>query len=452
MQPTTVCWTETEQLALDLPEHWQVLGHYVPSITTPIENLPARLAEQLEEPLGRQGLSKLLAEAEKVALVVDDLTRPTPVAQLLRPVLAALEKAGLADDQVIGVVATGMHPPLSSEQLIFKVGPELARRFKWVQNDCRNLGKYAYLGKMDAKAATGAGTNGSLDVYLLKELAQADLIILFSSVSPHLQAGFGGGTKLVFPGCAHVATIGRLHRIGLNDDVAKLVGQHSAENRMRQAVEQAGLLLGSKVFSVSTLLDSTGRVCCLELGDPQQVQQRLSLACRRSFGLEVASQADVTIVSAYPRDYDILQAFKCIANIRMAAKEGAVIIGMMNLRVVGHLRVKLPFTIPTPLLQFILKLMEGPVAARLLGRFDKGLSPEAKFFARLGLDTIRRNRVLLYCPQLVKSGVKFPYIEVFDQLQPLWARTEKLLGRPKQVQVNIFAEGGTTYLKSVKHR
>ena len=448
MQPTTVRWTVNEHLNLDLPENWQVLGHYTPRVTPPIENLSAFLARRLEEPLGRQAFSKLLAKAGKIALVVDDLTRSTPAPQLLDPVLRAIQAAGISDDRLIGVVATGMHPPLSRDQLLSKVGPELVRRFQWIQNDYRSLDKYVYLGKTAGKSLAGPGRNGQLDVYLLKELAQADLIVLFSSVSPHLQAGFGGGAKLIFPGCADVRTIGPLHRIGLDGDVSRLVGQQPADNHMRSAVEQAVAFLGDKVFSVSTLLDSLGRVCHLELGDPLQAQQRLSLACERSFGIDLSDQADVAIVSAFPRDYDILQAFKSIANIRLAAKPGAVVVGMMNLAVVGHLRVKVPFTIPTGWLQFILKLMAGPVAARLLSRFDKALSPEARFFTRLGSDAIRRNRILLYCPQLVKSGIKFPYIEVFDRLPPLWLRVERLLGRPSRIQANIFPEGGTTFLKS----
>lgn len=237
MKPTTVRWTETEQLSLDLPEHWQVLGHYTPRVTAPIEDLSAQLADRLHKPLGRQALSKLLSKARKVTLVVDDLTRTTPVAQLLAPVAAALEKSGIPDDQVTGVVATGMHPSLSKEQLISKLGPEFTQRFKWVQNDYRQLAGYAHLGRTDLKAFADAGINGDLDVYLLKELEQADLIIMFSSVSPHLQAGFGGGSKLILPGCAHVATIGPLHKIGLNEDIAELVGQQATENRMRQGSE-----------------------------------------------------------------------------------------------------------------------------------------------------------------------------------------------------------------------
>ena len=442
MHPTTVRWTENEYLSLDLPEHWQVLGEFSPRTAKPIENLSSDLPQRLEHPLSGPALSSLLARAGSIALVIDDLTRQTPATLLLKPVLAAMQKAGIADDKVTGIVATGMHPHLNAQELTGKIGPDLARRFRWVQNHCRNLHRYDHLGTIDN------GSGKDLPVYVLKELAQADLIITISSVSPHLQAGFGGGSKLIFPGCAHVKTIGPLHRIGLKGNLSKLVGQQPQDNHMRRAVERALALLGKKVFSISAVLDSSAQVSALEVGQPGPVQQQLSLVCDRVFGLGITEQADVAIVSAFPRDYDILQAFKSIANTRMAAKENAIVVGMMNLRVVGHLRVKVPFTVPTSWLQFVLRQLDGQVATRLLSPLDKGLSPEAVFFARLGLDAIKRNRVLLYCPQLVNSGVKYPYIEVFAELPALWQRVEKLLGNPSRVTTNVFAQGGSSYLRS----
>ncbi|MCK4849875.1 MAG: DUF2088 domain-containing protein [Phycisphaerae bacterium] len=453
MPRTSVRWTDNEQLSLDLPDHWQVLGRYEPRATTAIEELPARLAQMLEEPIERPAFSKVSAGAQKVALVIDDLTRPTPAGELLGPVVAALEKAGISDEQVTGVVATGLHPPISREQLLSKIGGEFGRRFKWIQNDCRELDKYAYLGtvpegawaRRKISASGGTRTTRGLDVYVLKEVAQADLIVLFGSVSPHLQAGFGGGFKLVVPGCAHSRTIGRLHKIGLNGQVARLIGQQPAENCMRRAVEQAGQLLGGKAFSVNTLLDSSGRVCRLSVGDPQAVQEQLSLACEQKCGLAVDPTADVAIVSAFPRDYDLLQGLKCLVNTRMAARKGGILIGMMNLHSLGHLKLKVSFALPTGLFGWLLGLISPGSASAMLGRLDRELDAEAKFFIRLAVETLRRNRLLIYCPEMVRAAEKLPYVEIFDDLNRLWERTEKLLGRPRQVRVNVFAEGGTTY-------
>ncbi len=155
--------------------------------------------------------------------------------------------------------------------------------------------------------------------------------------------------------------------------------------------------------------------------------------------------ADVAIVSAFPRDYDLLQGLKCLVNTRMAARKGGIIIGMMNLRSVGHLKLKGFLPLPTGLFRWLLGLINPGSASAVLGRLDKGLDAEAKFFIRLGVETIRRNRLLIYCPEMVRAAEKLPYVEIFDDLRRLWERAEKLLGRPRQVRVNVFAEGGTTY-------
>ena len=455
MPKTSVRWTDKEQLTLDLPEHWQVLGRYSPRETSPIADVRAELARSLEKPTGRPAFSKLLSRAAKITLVIDDLTRVTPVQELMTPIVAALDKAGIEDHQVTGAVANGLHPTLTEEQLLSKVGSEFARRFKWVQNDCRCLDKYSRLGRLNPadfqhdkpSASAARSTDKGFDIYVLKELAEADLVVLLNSISPHVQAGFGGGLKLVLPGCAHAQTIGPLHKVGLDGNVERLVGQHPRHNLMRRAVEQAGKLFGKRVFSISTLLDSAGRVSDLGLGDPQQVQEQLSLTCEHKCGLEADNTADVAIVSAFPRDYDLLQGFKCVVNNRMAARPRGVLIGMMNLRSIGHLKLKMPFTLPTALLQMFLRMIDIGTASRLLGKLDKGLDPEAKFFMRLAMETISRNRVLLYCPELVKAGMQFPYTEAFDNQKALWKRADSLLGKPKRVRVNVFTVGGTTYPK-----
>ncbi len=440
MPRTSVRWTDNEHLSLDLPQHWQILGRYVPRTTTAIENLHAQLTQMLEKPTGRCAFSKFSAGAKKVALVIDDSTRPTPAGKMLGPIVAALEKAGISDEQITGVVATGLHPPMSREQLSDKVGSEFAKRFRWVQNDSYEPGKYVNMGTVP-RGWLGKG----LTVYVLKEVAQADLIVLFSSVSPHLQAGFGGGFKLVLPGCAHSQTIGRLHKIGLNKQISRLVGQQPIQNRMRQAVERGGELLGDKVYSLSALLDSSGQVCELGFGDPQEVQKQLSLACEQKCGLQVDPTADVAIVSAFPRDYDLLQGLKCLVNTQMAAKKRGILIGMMNLQSLGHLKLKGALPLPMVFFRLVLRLINARFASAMLGRLDKGLNAEAKFIIRLAVETLKRNRILLYCPEMVREDVQLPIVEIFDDLPKLWKRAEELLGQPKQVRVNVFAEGGTSY-------
>ena len=58
-------------------------------------------------------------------------------------------------------------------------------------------------------------TPQGVPVRVFRPVAKAGLRILVGSVLPHLQAGFGGGYKLIFPGTSHRTTLGALHRQGL---------------------------------------------------------------------------------------------------------------------------------------------------------------------------------------------------------------------------------------------
>ena len=447
MSKTSVYWTKDERLSLDMPDHWQVLGCYNPQDPSPVADVSAEVVRTLESPLGRANLLSLAGKARRIALVIDDLARPTPAEQLLCPAVRILERAGRSDGEIIGVVANGLHPPLEPDELVAKVGREFAGRFKWIQNDCRNAERYTFLGTIGAGSGAGCGDNHSLDVHVLREIAQADLVILFGSVSPHVQAGFGGGNKLLFPGCAHVGTIGPLHKLGLDGWSEKLIGQRAAENPMRRAVEKAGRLLGERVFFVGSLLDSLGRITVVSSGDPLQVHQCLADGCAGDCGLEVADQADVVIVSAYPRDYDLLQGFKCVVNTRLAARDGGILIGMLNLTQVGHLKMRSRLgPIPTVGQIRLLTRLLGPEGlTKLIKQVIRGLDEEAEFFLRLALETVSRHRVLAYCPELIRSGKRFPCVEAFDEMPAIWDRAEKLLGRPERVRVNVFTQGGTSY-------
>ena len=446
MSKSSVYWTKDERLSLNLPEHWQVLGCYSPDDPPPLPDVSAQVVRTLESPLGRENLLSLAGKARRIALVIEDLTRPTPTEQLLGPTAKILQQAGRSDDQIIGVVANGLHPPLAMDELAAKVGPGFAGRFKWVQNDCRNPERYRFLGTISTGLGSPSGDNHSLDVHVLREVAQADLVILFGSVSPHVQAGFGGGNKLLFPGCAHVGTIGPLHKLGLDGGTEELIGQRAAENPMRRAVEKSGRLLGDKVFFVGTRLDSLGQITAVSAGDPQQVHQRLADGCADDCRMEVADKADVAIVSAYPRDYDLLQGFKCVVNSRLAVR-GGILIGMLNLAQVGHLKMRsILGPIPTVgQIRFFTRLLGPSGLARLARQVVRGLDEEAEFFLRLALETINRHSVLAYCPELVRSGQRFPCVQAFDELPPIWDRADKLLGRPERVRVNVFTQGGISY-------
>ena len=103
------------------------------------------------------------------------------------------------------------------------------------------------------------------------------LRILIGSVLPHLQAGFGGGYKLIFPGTSHRTTLGGLHRQGFDGRIrsGRSAGEHAAGNPMRQAIHAAAEL--TRPMLVDQPLDAGRRAGFSRgCGDPERVQDLLA--------------------------------------------------------------------------------------------------------------------------------------------------------------------------------
>jgi len=81
----------------------------------------------------------------KVAVVVDDGSRPTPVAKILPAVLDELQSGGVRLDQVTVVPALGVHRPMTGEELGERIGVQWLTQLKWENPDCDDLTRLANL-------------------------------------------------------------------------------------------------------------------------------------------------------------------------------------------------------------------------------------------------------------------------------------------------------------------
>ena len=211
MPECSLPWGE-EQLTLPLPDHWTLEQVATPRPEPAPANWDERFAAALNRPEGSVALAALLREIGpdgRIVLAVEDITRHSPLTQILPIILREISHAGISDSQVSIIFATGMHPAMTEDQVRDKIGT-LADCFAWRCNDARDLASHVHVG--DVSAGDGRGV---LAVRVDKQLVEADLRIVISSVAPHLQAGFGGGAKMFVPGCAHIETIAQVHSLGL---------------------------------------------------------------------------------------------------------------------------------------------------------------------------------------------------------------------------------------------
>ncbi len=68
----------SSQLSLSLPKEWQLLAVLEPASIPPVQDAVAEVQRALAEPTGSASLAELAGSGMKVALVIDDASRPTP--------------------------------------------------------------------------------------------------------------------------------------------------------------------------------------------------------------------------------------------------------------------------------------------------------------------------------------------------------------------------------------
>ncbi len=110
--------------------------------------------EALDSPVGTPPLLELLQRKQprKIVLIVNDITRPTPYDLLLPPVLSRFARAGITDDMVTLLVATGIHDPHTDDQNLQVYGEEIVRRFGIVSHAADDLESLVSIGTLSTGA------------------------------------------------------------------------------------------------------------------------------------------------------------------------------------------------------------------------------------------------------------------------------------------------------------
>jgi nickel-dependent lactate racemase len=267
--------------------------------------------------LGTQRLAERSLAGKRIVVVTDDHSRPTPVAEFLPAILAELSAAGAKDEALEFLIATGVHRDSTAEEVERKLGREVAARFRWRCHDAKDPAGLADLG------TTERGT----PVKLNKRLAEADLIVCVGAVEPHLLLGFGGGLKMLLPGCAATETIAQNHLQGVEPDHFDFVGSRAEASPMRLDLEEAAGMLRKDVFVVNATMNEHARPTRFFCGDPVAAHRQATAFVEEHAGLAVPEPADVILANSYPMDADLRQSIKCVGNSLYACKPGGVLLG-----------------------------------------------------------------------------------------------------------------------------
>ncbi|HIE29551.1 TPA: nickel-dependent lactate racemase [Candidatus Poribacteria bacterium] len=287
------------------------------SVEPPIPCRPSLREEQdevrraISNPIGTPSLDELIQPQHKVAILVDDFTRPTPAYKVMPVVLEALGKIGVADENIKIIVARGTHRKLSHADMEQKVGKEVVERFevKNHEND-KNL---VPLGK--SKMGTPVRIN--------QTVMDADVRIAIGSVCAHPVAGYGGGAKIIVPGVAGVETIHVNHsRCDHPNVTIGITDGNPVREDMNDIARMAKLN-----FIVNTILNPQKEIIRVVAGDVVIAHKEGVKLYSEIYGARADELADIVVVGASPRDATFGHAtFALYAGVSMAKAGGTLIL------------------------------------------------------------------------------------------------------------------------------
>ncbi len=311
-------WFDEKELRLTFPESWEVVtclmkGHKAPRITT------NQISAAFENPVGSPRLGELARGKNKVAVIFDDISRPTRVADLIPYVLKELEHAGISEQAIRFICASGAHGAHSYQDFRKKLGQKIMDGFPvYNHNIYENC---SYVGQ------TSQGTPISVN----SEVMSCDLKIGIGSVIPHPQSGFGGGGKIVLPGIAFIDSIEAFHRLEIKARESGLVDKvgpgNYVENPMVKDFNEAARMIGLN-FKIDTIVNGNGEPCTIFAGEPEAEYFEAVKFAVKHYDTKPVSGTDIAVVNTCSKGSEGIVGL--IIGIQMLMEKGGDLVLIMD--------------------------------------------------------------------------------------------------------------------------
>lgn len=296
---------------IDVHVEEENIGEIVFPNDVKIGNEEKLIEQALVNPVSAKRFDEFLGDAKDILFLVNDATRPTPTAKVLKIIYPKIK-----DKNTKFLIATGMHRAPTEEEYLEIFG-ELYETLKDRIS--------AHNSKKDEDMVhLGTSKNGT-EMYVNKMAVDAHKIVIIGSVEPHYFAGYTGGRKSFLPGIAAYRTIEQNHKLALKASAKALNLQG---NPVHEDMEDAILTIKEKeVFSIMTVLDRNERIYAATAGDITESLKAAIDQAHQVFSVEIKEKADIVVaVAPYPMDIDLYQSQKALDNGKFALNDNGILI------------------------------------------------------------------------------------------------------------------------------
>jgi len=303
-------------IEFSFPSYAKILSRLKPLDIESVFSIDFLIRRALSNPIGLS-LKDLIDRSRKggestVAILSDDISRPTPVDAIIPYLLNELNSFGIKNEQVKVIIALGTHREMNRDELKMKLGEKILEQVEVVQHNAYDYSKLLFIGK------TGSG----IPIWINKEYYEADIKIGLGNIAPHPAAGWSGGGKIVMPGVCGAETVDIVHFYSSLHPIEEIFGVR--DNVVRREIDEIAIKSGLGII-VNTILDGRKNVVDIVVGDVVEAHR---------YGVKIAEDiyrprtpiADIAIVSAYPYDIDYWQAGKSYLAAYLALRKRGVAI------------------------------------------------------------------------------------------------------------------------------
>lgn len=275
-------------------------------------DLPAAIRAALDGPIASPRVETIVRAGNTVCIICDDITRRTPVREILAELLPRLHGAGVSVADILIVVALGSHRKMTDAEMRAKLGQDVLAAYKVLQSEFRDLDKLAQAG------TSPLGT----PIRVFREALAADIRIGLGTIAPHGCMGWSGGAKILYPGITSEDIVSELHAMqGLADGI--LFGM--AECPVRHAVERWTAQIGLD-FIINTILTEDMDVYRVVAGHFVKAHRAGISHALDVCGVAVKTAPDVVLVSSKPLEADFWQCGKALYGAAAVARPGGSLI------------------------------------------------------------------------------------------------------------------------------
>ena len=322
-------YSDTE-FSVSLDPQQVVAEVHANTVELPKRTVREHIEYALDHPIGAGPIEEAVQAGDKVCILISDVTRRWQQPSTYLPILVErLNRAGIPDEDILILCATGTHRRQTEEEHISLVGEDLYRRIRFMDHQCDDKEHLTYMG------TTSRGTPVWLNSYAMA----CDKLILTGGVVYHFLAGFGGGRKSVVPGIAGRETINTNHNNALNHGLGSgsnprvCNGNMGEDNPFHSDLVECAAF-AKPAYLLNVIVDDNYQIVGAFAGDWQKAHQEASKVVKQMDGVPIPHRAPLVIASAggFPKDINLYQTSKTLSNALAAVAPGGTMILLSQCR------------------------------------------------------------------------------------------------------------------------